>query len=291
MLYKDIDFRNLKPHVRFAYICSRQGAIRNYPYPLYAYDHRMFYVTQGNITAFLEGKGSYTMQQGSCLIISPNTGYRIDVNTHDGSFAIISFDFDDEFYGKKSRHPDKSEDFCRDEMYSVYTPSAIGDVFVADGCFELSELVADMCRQFSANCGGKYDYSSALMKCIIVKLCTHTFTDFSGKTADSLALKVKSYVDSTFCQSINNESVASHFGYHPYYIGDLFRKAFGTTLHDYIIQMRITKAKGLLVNTHLSVSEIALQCGFSNPCYFSESFRKISGTSPLVYRKTGKTVI
>ena len=69
----------------------------------------------------------------------------------------------------------------------------------------------------------------------------------------------------------------------------LYRKVkamMGISVSDYISNFRLEKAKAMLENTSLSISEIAYANGFSSPNYFSTSFKNRFGTSPVTYRKT-----
>lgn len=59
----------------------------------------------------------------------------------------------------------------------------------------------------------------------------------------------------------------------------------GSTLTEYVNFTRMHKAEQLLINQNKSISEIALECGFSSPQYFNKLFRKINGVSPSYYKK------
>ena len=54
---------------------------------------------------------------------------------------------------------------------------------------------------------------------------------------------------------------------------------------DYVIFYRIEQACVLLSTTPLSVTEISMMCGFNDSGYFTKQFRKLTGTTPLKYRK------
>lgn len=65
----------------------------------------------------------------------------------------------------------------------------------------------------------------------------------------------------------------------------LFRECMGVSPHEYLLRIRIDNAKILLLNTELTVSEVAERCGFSSQNYFAYSFKVYVGVSPSVYMK------
>ncbi len=62
-----------------------------------------------------------------------------------------------------------------------------------------------------------------------------------------------------------------------------FRRAVGCSPHQYLVTLRVNKARELLQNTPLSVVDIALRCGFEQAAHFSTTFRKVCGQSPSAY--------
>ncbi len=65
----------------------------------------------------------------------------------------------------------------------------------------------------------------------------------------------------------------------------LFKDSAGMTPHDYWLRLRIDRAQELLRTSKMSITKIAMDCGFSTSQYFSTVFKKYAGTSPLEYRK------
>jgi LacI family transcriptional regulator len=59
-----------------------------------------------------------------------------------------------------------------------------------------------------------------------------------------------------------------------------FRPAFGDSPWNYVLRLRVDAARHLLLNTSLSLTEIAERTGFGTPEYFSAAFRKLTGSSP-----------
>jgi len=63
-----------------------------------------------------------------------------------------------------------------------------------------------------------------------------------------------------------------------------FKRATGTTPHQYLIKFRIERAKTLLNEDSLPLVEVGLRSGFSHQSHFTRLFRKITGTTPRLYR-------
>ncbi|MBR5782628.1 MAG: helix-turn-helix transcriptional regulator [Clostridia bacterium] len=68
------------------------------------------------------------------------------------------------------------------------------------------------------------------------------------------------------------------------YFRRLFMDKFSLSPKEYIIKLRMEHAKRLLESGQFSVSEIALMCGYFEPCHFSREFKKHYGVSPAYYR-------
>ena len=63
------------------------------------------------------------------------------------------------------------------------------------------------------------------------------------------------------------------------------KKYYNITVTEYINSLRLNYAANLLVNTNYSLTDIYLECGFSNQTYFSTCFKRTYGMTPTAYRK------
>ena len=72
---------------------------------------------------------------------------------------------------------------------------------------------------------------------------------------------------------------------------EVFRQSCGVTPKQYILELRMEKAKLLLPDHVLSVGQIAEQCGFSNPYHFCRSFRAMTGMTPTDYRRANRKLM
>lgn len=102
---------------------------------------------------------------------------------------------------------------------------------------------------------------------------------------DALADSAAAYVDEHFRDpALTASSVAAHFNYSADYLGRLFSQSYHTTLASYIAEKRILCAAKMLLETHMSVSDITLACGYQSASYFARAFKKRFNASPSDYR-------
>lgn len=66
-----------------------------------------------------------------------------------------------------------------------------------------------------------------------------------------------------------------------------FRKQLGVSPHVYYLNTRLNRAKQLLRQTDMTVTQVALACGFGSHSHFSTAFRKVSGRSPIEFQRSG----
>ena len=105
------------------------------------------------------------------------------------------------------------------------------------------------------------------------------------KDIPPLVLKAIDYLNAHYDEEISLEFLAEKFFVSKSTLIYNFKKYTGHTLIDYLLTVRIEKAKRLLVSTDKSIREISELCGFSSPNYFGLIFKKRENLSPATYRK------
>jgi transcriptional regulator GlxA family with amidase domain len=98
-----------------------------------------------------------------------------------------------------------------------------------------------------------------------------------GKAAD--------YIRDHLSEPIRVSRIARHVGFSERQLERLFRRAFGMTIQQFVIQSRIHAAACELTHSGRTIAEIALIFGFSDQSAFTNQFRDITGMTPRVYRE------
>ncbi|WP_338554350.1 AraC family transcriptional regulator [Paenibacillus sp. KS-LC4] len=99
--------------------------------------------------------------------------------------------------------------------------------------------------------------------------------------------EILSYIQLNSGSDITIQDLAQRACLHPNYFIRMFKEQMGVPPIQYIARLKIEKAKELLADSSLSVSEVAEQTGFNDLFYFSKQFKKIAGVSPTEFRKQG----
>ncbi|MCR8657801.1 response regulator transcription factor [Paenibacillus endoradicis] len=102
-----------------------------------------------------------------------------------------------------------------------------------------------------------------------------------------LAKKIVEQAYST--PNLTLQEVADQVRVSPTYLSKLLKKEVGSSFIDYLTEVRINKAVLLMNDPSFKVYEIAEKVGYNSQHYFSNAFKKITGVSPISYRKGGRT--
>jgi AraC-like DNA-binding protein len=92
-------------------------------------------------------------------------------------------------------------------------------------------------------------------------------------------------IEATVSKPMLIGELAAGVGLSSEYVARIFAQRYGMTLRHHLLLRRIELARHLLVSSDLLVSEIGRQVGIPDPQYFNKQFRRVTGKSPLVYRR------
>lgn len=273
----------ISPFVRFArlYTPGAEGVS-----PRVCQDARLFFTQEGAGEIRAE-KTVFRMGKNALLLLPPGTEYAFGPDGR-ATYLVLNFDYTraamaqstpvpplaPEDYAPSARlDPVGFEDapaFSR-PLYFSFFPGA------ADGLSRvLTEYTLSMERH--AEAGGAY------LAALLFELDRRCRLGASGG-ARSMIADLLSYIGENCHRPLTNGELGRRFGFHPNYIARVVRTATGMPLHRYVCEVRVRRAAALLLESRLSVSEVAAACGFCDVYYFSRIFRKMMGCPPGAYRR------
>ena len=88
------------------------------------------------------------------------------------------------------------------------------------------------------------------------------------------------YIDSHYDENISRDSIAEAFHYSPSYFSTVFHKLSGTTISEYITNCRMNKAKDMICNSDMLISDIIKTVGYRSESLFYRNFRKYFSINP-----------
>jgi two-component system, response regulator YesN len=97
----------------------------------------------------------------------------------------------------------------------------------------------------------------------------------------------KKYIQMNYKKEISLEEIANHVAISSYYLSRIFSKSEGITYKDYLIKLRMEKAKQLLRDGRKSIKEISIEVGYVDQNYFSRAFKKYYHKSPKEFYSKG----
>ena len=164
------------------------------------------------------------------------------------------------------------------DALSLSDPTCFSVVKAALAALEIgeSDLYADACARF---------------------LATHLICKFERwsddlvrKTAaadlpDRRLRRVLELMQQQFASALTINGLAREAGISPFHFSRTFKAKIGVTPHEHIRRLRLRHARTLLVQTDLSIFEVAVACGYAHDGHFAAAFQKAFGRSPNAFRK------
>lgn len=280
MLLKDIN-----PFVRyarqFAIMSGMPSALKN----VRTRDNRIFFAVGGSGSICIEGV-SYPLARHTLVILRAGDEYRIEP---DGrlTLIVVNFDFTNQFSAiRHSFSPFSSEFPGALEDISIDDAEVLSASVVIDDAAEYEDRLKSILRDFSKYGELGDAYASAVIKTVLVDAALKSYEAKEEKTAlAALASSVADYVRENYGEPVENETLSKHFHFTSVYINRVFKRYMGTSVHKYLISVRIDIAKELIQSREYSPSEVAVMVGFDDYPHFSKTFKRLTGKSPSDYCK------
>ncbi|HOJ08971.1 MAG TPA: AraC family transcriptional regulator [Clostridiales bacterium] len=122
-------------------------------------------------------------------------------------------------------------------------------------------------------------------KIIVTKLCDY-IKERKNTKSEELNNQILEYINKNFDDvNLSLESVADEFGFSIYYLSRFFKEQTNYTFTDYVINLKMEKARELLSTTDMPIKSIVQEIGYTDLTYFMKKFKKTEGITPGQYRE------
>jgi AraC family transcriptional regulator len=129
-------------------------------------------------------------------------------------------------------------------------------------------------------------YVESLTQVLVIHLLRHYSTVKPTITSENRSLshvqlqQAVNYIHTHLEQDLSLAQIAEVINISPTYFASLFKRATGTSPHQYVIQQRVERAKLMLSKTDLAIADIAFQVGFSSQSHLTQQFKRLTGITP-----------
>jgi len=241
-------------------------------------DYEIGLVLYGDITITMDDK-DYSLESGDIMCLNPcqihefksssqATLLLIQVNpTYFSNIypLLRSYDFSTPFAKADSNNP-------------VYRE-------LKDSMITFAELFMKKESHYELKCSGILN----LMFCNLIDYVPHTQTSASARqSASNKAARIRriaDYIDNNYSEKIRLSDLAALENVTTTHMSHFFTDNFLMTFQEYLTKLRCEKARSLLLTTDLSLLDISISCGFSDPKYLNSGFKKQYDCLPKNYRQ------
>lgn len=249
-------------------------------------NYEMVYMKKGFAVFEIAGQ-PVTLGPNDIVIIKPLQYHKFIVKSESGcEFIVLNFTFENRINGEYSQIP--LEDFLNFVSNKETGP------YIKLKVSQKNEIVVLMNRiikeRESIEPGSEFlNYLLILELFVLLSRALkmeweNSIKSKSPKLKELIEIS-ENYIHTNFERNISLGDIAKYVFLSPSYFTRAFKEETGMSPINYLIKVRINRARELLVDTGLKISDIALSVGFSNQQRFNEMFKKYTQYTPLQYRK------
>lgn len=285
--YKELLLEEIRPFVRHVHLSGIEPF--NQSTLLRALDYRIFYIYDGEGYLMINGR-KYPVNKGNLLFWQPGIEYLI-YSEPSYNMVIIGINFDFTWDNKNLNNPIppvKSKDFNESRIVECIRFSDLDafnePVFIKD--FKAYEnILLEMNQEYTVKKKYYLQRICGLFLSIIGIVARYVSVPSisMGEGCRHIDL-ILDYIHANYNRPISNSEIGEKHNFHPNYVNRLMVLHTGTSLHQYLINYRISVAVNLMRTTGRNISEIAYSVGYKDVSYFSRAFKSKMGVSPSSYK-------
>ncbi|WP_413375000.1 helix-turn-helix domain-containing protein [Alkalihalobacillus sp. 1P02AB] len=253
-------------------------------------DYLLIYVQEGRCTVRVD-EVKYDLNSGDFCLIQPNTVHSLHGTTN----TITPFAHMDFFYNHKRENSfpviggqldlTGYEELMQpklDDTLNIHVPVK----FHPENPIEFRDKMLRMIECWQNDTLISHLEAQCLASELILSIFqAYSQTNYQSPSTLRTFNWITSYLFFSISESLSVSDMAQRANLSPSRFSAIFKKKFGISPYQYLLNLRIKHAKELLKTSQHSLEDITVYCGFSDVHHFSKSFKKNVGESPSVYRQ------
>lgn len=244
--------------------------------------YEVYYLVSGNVSYIIEDK-KYNLEPGSLLLINPNELHQPIIHDDKPYNRMVLWVSRPLIERLSTRNTNLKECF---EDGKDHTNLIMPSSGMQSRLMQMFEELNAAYREADGYGGDILKYTKLLELLILInnlyKNRETEITETSEDNKNKLMLSVLEYISQNIDSGISLDALSERFYLSKYHLCREFKKYMGTTIHRYIIQKRLVKAKQM-INEGYTLNQACVKCGFSDYSNFYKSFKNEYGISPKDY--------
>lgn len=289
-------FDSIRPEVRMVFRTELREYATGVEHHKYSLSYRLLLLMRGGFLLRF-GDREELCGEGDIIFMPPHEEYYTVFDGGDSMFLNIFFDFfpREGVVAAESMHdyfvmlgyePLDSEKAAEKRTFED-TPE-FNETFVIRALPDARDKCGELYRLWRSGGAHKRLRLNVLLTELLADIADHV--NAPRQNAGSItAHAIVSYIDAHYDERLTCRSVAEKFSYHPNYVNRIVRELTGCSLHEYIIHVKVRHASQLLLETDMSITEIAYSLGFHDSSHFSSVYQARTGMKPSELRRNRRS--
>ena len=258
--------------------------VMKYRTPHLHLDYEIAFIMTGSMDLIYEENDVYHLKAGDFMCINP---YQIHEFRADDYVRLLFLQINPVFF--KNIYPQIENLEFTSPVVSRPDPSDAFSYEAYDSAkkyiFSLALNYMEMRGDYELKCAGELN----LLFYDLLSLCPHRNVSHQERAyVQNRATRMRSvgdYIEEHLEEKILLSDIAEREHLTLSYMSHFFKDNFHMTFQEYLTTLRCERARSLMLTTDLSLLDISLSCGFSDPKYFKSGFLKQYGLTPRDYRR------
>ncbi|MFD0675702.1 MULTISPECIES: helix-turn-helix transcriptional regulator [unclassified Paenibacillus] len=243
--------------------------------------YEITYLLDGSRHFFIKDK-KYVLKKGDLVFIAPNDIHR-SLDANPSEYEKIELGFDLKWISRaRNIAPDFEMDFPFHQDIRILRLTLQEQEYVESILTKVMHEI--MQEQYG------FQHEAAMLLTQLLMFSTRLYQLPSQQQpqtspgSDNITNMIR-YINDNYMEKLYLENIASKFHFNPSYLSYRFKEVTGISFVDYVNSVRIQEAKKLLVKSNSPVTEVAMQCGFTNLTHFGRVFKGLTGITPTLFRR------
>ncbi len=249
--------------------------------------YMLFYLSGGDLTMDVAGKET-KLNEGDSLIVPPCTRYRpLESSGCQYYYFYFSAQESEEYRSKFSIRNSYCRSIPNFAYRFNYSERTVISVDTVTRHTENSRIGKIINRCAELDLWQRPDEKMLLDIYLKEYLIQLSLMQQASANVDQAFTRMTTFIHTRYKDDIGLSDVAQKVHLSPSYAAKLFKRNAGIRCCDYINNVRLATACGMLINTSMRISDIAEDVGYKSQYYFARQFKKVYGITATQYRKKG----